>query len=118
MMMQFPSIVPTDRLDRDIYLVLEEFRKGAAWRETDEDGSDFKTVIEDLLSGQFERPVRVVAFNAADGWSRDASEEVAQELERRALNDGTEVSRGMQDFIESHLGRAIGLQLALPLRAI
>ena len=33
-----PSIVPADRLDRDIYLVLEDFgaRAGCAWRETDE----------------------------------------------------------------------------------
>jgi hypothetical protein len=33
-----PSIVPLDRLDRDIYLVLEDFgaRAGRAWRETDE----------------------------------------------------------------------------------
>jgi hypothetical protein len=30
-----PSIVPADRLDRDIYLVLEDFgaRAGCAWRE-------------------------------------------------------------------------------------
>jgi hypothetical protein len=31
-----PSIIPNDRLDRDFYLVLEEFRGSAAFRETDE----------------------------------------------------------------------------------
>jgi hypothetical protein len=35
-MRQSPSIIPTDRLDRDIYLVLEDFCQGAAWREMDE----------------------------------------------------------------------------------
>lgn len=113
-----PSIIPTDRLDRDVYLVLEDFRSGAAWRETDEEDSDFPTVVGDLLSGQYEQPLRVVAFNAVEGWSRDASKEVAQELERRAAAEGREISEALQEFIESHIGRAIGVQLALPLRSL
>jgi hypothetical protein len=64
-MRQSPSIIPTDRLDRDIYLVLEEFRQGAAWRETDETDSDFPTIVRDLLTGQYDQPLRVVAFNPA-----------------------------------------------------
>ncbi len=113
-----PSIIPTDRLDRDIYLVLEDFRSGAAWRETDEPDTDFHTVISDLLTGQYDQPLRVVAFNPAEGWSRDASEEVAQELARRAGEEGREISEALQEFIESHTGRAIGVQLALPLRGL
>jgi hypothetical protein len=35
-MRQSPSIVPADRLNRDIYPVLEDFHQGPAWRETDE----------------------------------------------------------------------------------
>jgi hypothetical protein len=64
-MRQSPSIIPTDRPDRDIYLVLEEFRQGAAWRETDETDSDFPTIVRDLLTGQYDQPLRVVAFNPA-----------------------------------------------------
>jgi len=37
--MSSPSIIPNDRLDRDFYIVLEDFQGGAAFRETDE-GSD------------------------------------------------------------------------------
>src|SRR5215218_5442418 len=50
-----PSIVPLDRLDRDIYLVLEDFgaRAGCSWRETDEQDTDRETVLRDLLSGQY-----------------------------------------------------------------
>jgi hypothetical protein len=116
-MRQSPSIIPTDRLDRGIYLVLEDFRSGAAWRETDETAADFPTLIDYLLTGQYEHPLRVVAFNPAERWSRDASEEVAEELERRAALEGQEISERLQEFIESHTGRAIGVQLALPLRA-
>lgn len=36
LMSQSPSIIRNDRLDRDSYLVLEDFRSGAAFRETDE----------------------------------------------------------------------------------
>ena len=47
-----PSIVPADRLDRDIYLVLEDFgaRAGCAWRETDEADTDLEGVLRNLLS--------------------------------------------------------------------
>jgi hypothetical protein len=60
----------------DIYLVLENFRSGAAWRETDETDTDFPTLINYLLSDQYEHPLRVVAFNPAEGWWRDAYREV------------------------------------------
>jgi hypothetical protein len=113
--MSSPSIIPNDRLDRDFYLVLEGFRSGAAFRETDE-GIDHRTLINDLLSGQYDQVIRVVAFNPAEGWSRDASEDVAHELEQRITTEGRAVSDALKDFIESFTGRAIGVQLALPLQ--
>jgi hypothetical protein len=106
-MRQSPSIIPTDRLDRDIYLVLEDFRDGAAWIETDEGETDLSTVIEDLLTGQYDRPLRVVAFNAAERWSRDATEDIAEELDRRISAEGREVSEALQEFVESNIGRKV-----------
>lgn len=115
--MAYPSIIPNDRLDKDFYLVLEDFRSGAAFRETDE-GIDYSTLITDLLGGQYDQVLRVVAFNPAEGWSRDASEDVARELEHRISAEGREISDALQDFIESHLGRKIGVQLPLPLQSL
>jgi hypothetical protein len=100
-----PSIIPTDRLDRDIYLVLEEFRSGPAWRETDEGETDYPTLIGDLLTGQYDQPLRVVAFNPIEGWSRDASEDVALELARRVDAQGIQISEALREFIENHTGR-------------
>jgi hypothetical protein len=114
--MSSPSIIPNDRLDRDIYLVLEEFSAGAAWRETDEGDTDVSAVVEDLLTGQYDQPLRVVVFNPVERWSRDASEEIAEELDRRISAEGREVSEALQKFVESNIGRKIGVQLALPLR--
>jgi hypothetical protein len=114
--MSSPSIIPNDRLDRDVYLVLEDFRAGAAWRETDEANTDVSKVVEDLLTGQYEQPLRVVVFNPIERWSRDASEEIAEELDRRISSEGREVSEALHEFVESNIGRKMGVQLALPLQ--
>nr|WP_244464219.1 hypothetical protein [Bradyrhizobium japonicum] len=60
-----PSIVPADRIDRDIYLVLEDFgaRAGCAWHETDEADTELEINLQNLLSGQYAYPVRIVSFN-------------------------------------------------------
>ena len=105
--MSSPSLVPNDRLDRDFYIVLEDFKSGDAFRETEE-GMDYPTLITDLLSGQYDHVLRVVAFNPHEGWSRDAPEDIARDLERHASAHRWEMSEGLQDFIESHLGRKLG----------
>ncbi|MDT4740331.1 hypothetical protein [Bradyrhizobium sp. WYCCWR 12699] len=112
-----PSIVPTDRLDRDIYLVLEDFgaRAGCAWRETDEADTDLETFLRDILSGQYAYPLRIVCFNAIEGWSRDATSDVADALSERIANNDAEVSQALQDFIQANGTRPFNLQLALPL---
>ncbi|MBR0700710.1 hypothetical protein JQ599_12440 [Bradyrhizobium diazoefficiens] len=113
-----PSIVPLDRLDRDIYLVLEDFgaRAGCAWRETDEQDTDRETVLRDLLSGQYAYPLKIVTFNAIEGWSRDATEDIANALADRAVQDGIDLSPALEAFIRANSSRPFGFQLALPLR--
>lgn len=112
-----PSIVPADRLDRDIYLVLEDFgaRAGCAWRETDEQDTDRDTIIRDLLSGQYTYPVRIVVFNAIEGYARDATSEIADELAEVAAGNA-ELTPALQAFVEANATRPFALQLPLPLR--
>jgi len=114
-----PSIVPLDRLDRDIYLVLEDFgaRAGCSWRETDEQDTDRETVLRDLISGQYAYPVRIATFNAIEGWSRDATGEVADELGERAAGN-IEITPALRAFIEANATRPFAVQLALPLRGV
>jgi hypothetical protein len=46
--------------------VLNDFGQvGRAYYETDEAEADEATIIENILSGQFSHPLRVVAFNTA-----------------------------------------------------
>jgi hypothetical protein len=62
-------------------LVADDFgRLGRAWREADYEATDLETVIQGLLTGQYSNPIRVVAFNTAERWSEDISEDVAREI--------------------------------------
>jgi len=96
-----PSIVPETN-DRDVYLVLDDFggRLGRAWRETDEGTTDRQTVITDMMDGQYSNPARVVAFNTAEGWSRDVSKEIADQIARRCAMDGFDVPPFLEGFVE------------------
>jgi hypothetical protein len=116
-MLSSPSIVP-DPDDRDVYLVLDEFegRIGRAWRETDEDRTDREIVITDLMTGQYSDPVRVVAFNTAQGWSRDVTNDIADELAKWFSERDREIPQGLEDFIQRHR-TPMSEQLPLPLRS-
>ena len=96
-----PSIVPQGA-DQDTYIVLDDLgRIGCAWRETDVDGADRETLIRDLVEGQYSKPVRIIAFNTAEGWSRDVTTDIADELRRRYLEFG-EISTSALKFLEAN----------------
>ena len=95
-----PSIVPEDT-NRDVYLVLDDFgRLGRAWREADEAGTSRATLVLNLLDGQYENPVRIIAFNTVEGWSRDVTVDIADELRRRYV-EYDEVSESVLKFLEA-----------------
>jgi len=109
-----PSIIPG--IDRDVYLVLDDFgRIGWAWRETDVEDTDYETVINDLLEGQFANTVGVIGFNTAEGWSKDVSEDVARELRQRCGAQDRELPDFLQEFVERYEGPDRSVQLPLPI---
>src|SRR3954463_3983067 len=108
-----PSIIPG--ADRDLYFVLNDFgeRLGRAWVEMDEEHTDHDTLLRHLMEGQYGNPVRIVACNPSEGWSRDASEEIAHELHQLCA-DRNEVPTSLEAFLDAH-GHRIDVQLFLPL---
>jgi hypothetical protein len=109
-----PSIVPTGH-DQTVYIVLNDFGQlGRAYCEASEDRSDLETTISDLIAGQYDNPVRVVAFNTVERWSEDVSEDIAREIMRRLGLGGDELPSSLESFVESHLGpdRQLTLRLA------
>jgi hypothetical protein len=96
-----PSVVP--KAEGTVYIVLDDFGNfGCAYRETDVNDCDRASVVNDLLQGQFHNPVRVIAFNIAEGWSADASEEIARAVLERARAEGETLPRGVEAFCERH----------------
>ena len=81
--------------DVAVYIVVNDFGPlRSAYVETDEAEADEATIIENILSGQYSHPVRVVAFNTAEGWSRDVTEDVGtcragQSIQRKSLHRGS-----------------------------
>jgi len=59
--------------------------------------------------------VRVVIFNTVEGWSRDASAEVAQEVCRQCDQQSREVPFFLQEFVERHVEHFRPVQLSLPM---
>jgi hypothetical protein len=101
-----PPLVP-EGFDTDVYIVLQDYQDlGRAYRETDEEQADRETLIRDLIDGQYDRPVRIVAFNTAQRWSRDVTEEIAREIRDRASREGEELTGPVQAFVEWELERA------------
>jgi hypothetical protein len=101
--------------DQTVYLVLCDFGPlGQSYCETSPERADLETTITDLLSGQFDNPVRVVAFNTAERWSEDVSEDIAREIMRRVDLAGDEMSEALEDFVDEHVGteRQLTLRLA------
>ena len=98
-----PSIVPHVPDDRDVYLVLDDFgaRLGRAWRETTEEDTSRATLIDHLLQGQYNNPVRIIAFNVAEGCARDVTREIADELRYRCAELGQ-----VPDALQALLDRA------------
>jgi hypothetical protein len=108
-----PSVVP-DGADQTVYLVVDDFSQhGQVFRETEVERTELETVIADLVSGQYNDPVRIVAFNTAERWAEDVSEHVAREIRRRADLAGAELSPALQAFIERHSRRELQLTLRL-----
>jgi len=102
--MKHASIAPS--LDADIHLVLCRFgRAGLAYVETDPAEADATTVIQNLLYGRYGEPLRVVALNVSESWSRDVSEAMAYRVREIAEREHYELTLGTLDFIEAHIGR-------------
>jgi len=93
--------------DQTVYLVFDSFgasRSDCPEKEIERD--DLETIISDLLTGQFNAPVRVMAFNTLEHWIEDVSNQVADEIQARCDIDGVSVPEHVRNFVASHTGFA------------
>jgi hypothetical protein len=108
--MRSPPLVPG--FDFETYLVLDDLGKlGRVYREVAEDHADKATVIRNIRDGQYNDPVRVVAFNTAEGWSRDVTEDIAREILDLAHRKAELLSKPAQAFVEWATGDEVPANL-------
>jgi hypothetical protein len=86
-----------------VYLVLNDYRTGLAYVETAAEEADRETVIRNFLNGQYSDALRVVAFNTAEGWSQDVSEDLVSEVLERAFDGDDTLSEAKKGFIDRHV---------------
>ena len=87
-----------------VYLVIDNVaeRRGRVCRKTEVEQGDLETVISNLIAGQFDDPVRIVAFERLGRWSKDVSRELAEEIQTRCDIDAMPVPEHIQDFVRSN----------------
>jgi hypothetical protein len=91
--------------DVTVYIVLNDFGGlGRAYCETDEAEADQATIIDNILSGQYSHPLRVVAFNTSEGWARDVTDDIARAVLDRARSEQRSIGKAVQEFLEMALG--------------
>jgi hypothetical protein len=90
--------------DVTVYLVLNDFGDfRLAYVETDMIRANRETIIRGFVSGLYGDALRVVAFNVAEGWSRDVSEEIAVDLLDLAFNAEIAFAESTKRFIDRHV---------------
>ena len=105
------SFVP----EQDLHFVLCDFgRSGQAYVETDPKEADASTIVRNLLQGQYDRPVRVLALNVEEGWVRDVSEIIAAKMQDVAGREQQVLTAGTRTFVDAH-SEATDEQQMLPL---
>jgi hypothetical protein len=102
-----PSLVPEPRRDADLHFVLCDFGKlGQAYMETDPHEADRDATVSGLVSGQYPRPLKVIALQP-DGTWRDVSVEIAWSAMKAAAVGGTSLPEGTRDFVAAQIGQPV-----------
>jgi len=107
-----PSLVPGGVHDT-VYLVVDCSRSGCVWREAAVSGTDLEAVIKDLMAGEYTDPLRVVAFNTSENWSRDLTADIAREIQDRCDLAYEDVPPWLEDLVHRHVSPEVQMQLRL-----
>jgi len=104
------GLMPTavsSRADQTVYLVVD--RVGSPRNvccKTKVERADIETIIADLIAGQFNDPLRVVAISTSGHWSKDVSRALAEEIQARCDIEAMPVPEHIRDFVVSYTGSA------------
>ena len=102
-------LVPDGQRNVTVHIVLDDFgeRFGRAYRETGVGEADEKTIVENIIAGEYSHPLRVVAFNTAEGWARDVTEEIAHAVLSQARSEQRPLGTAAREFVELALAKDV-----------
>jgi hypothetical protein len=93
------SIVPNTGNEHTTYLLMDEIGEyGNVWREMSEGEANEATIVKWMIDGEINRPVKIVAFNTEEGWSRDITHDVASKLLELNQN-GVALGAAAREFV-------------------
>jgi hypothetical protein len=99
------TLVPA--CDATLHFVLCDFGKlGQAYLETDPNEADRDAIVNGLVSGQYPRPLKIIALQP-DGTWRDASLEIARSAMKAAAAGGSSLPEGTRDFVAIQIGQPV-----------
>jgi hypothetical protein len=61
-------------------------------------------VIRNMIAGEYDHPIHVVALNPSEGWARDVSAHIARAVLDKAASDARSLPVGTRNFLEAQLG--------------
>jgi hypothetical protein len=88
--------------EQDLFVLCDFGQSGQSYVETDPTEADASTIVRNLLRGQYDRPVRVLALNVEEGWVRDVSETIAAKVQDVARREEQGLTAGTRAFVEVH----------------
>src|SRR6202008_3431160 len=102
------TLVPDAPAAGTIHMLLDDFgRSGRAWREMDEEQTAKCDIVNQIIDGEFNRPVKIVAFNLEEGWVRDVTEDIARAVLETASAEDRTLGRAAAEFVERATGEAV-----------
>ena len=100
------SIIPDTDTDQTTYLLMDQTGEyGNVWREMAEVETNEATIVQWIIEGLAGRPVKIVAFNTDQGWSRDVTYNIATKLLDINQN-GVALGLAAREFVERVTGQS------------
>jgi hypothetical protein len=108
----------TGPLDATLHMIIARHGRNAFAAERDVSDLGLESTIADIMAGQVEDVERVIAFNPAEAWSREVTEDIAIEIANRIGrgNGHMPIQPALRDFIEQHAGLDYARGLAVAAR--
>ena len=101
------TLVPDAPAGGTVHMLLDDFSRARAWREMDEEHTDERDIVSEIIDGEFNRPIKIVAFNLEENWVRYVTEDIARAVIETATAERQQLSRAAAEFVARATGKDV-----------